>query len=385
MSRHWTFSFVYFCYFVFVGAWVAFWPLWLKDNSFSSEDIGVLTSMVLLSKIFAPWIWGYLADTRNAHLTYLKFCALMSVFIFLAVFYRQDFMWLAIVIFLFSFFWNAVMPQIEVLTLDSLAIEGEQSRYTQVRVWGSIGFVVAVICLGQFFDVVDISYLPYILLVSLVVIFISGLLLPDSKMEKKTDSTSLLSSVLKQPAVISFFVVCFLVQLSHGAYYTFFSVYLESLGFSRQEIGLLWSVGVVAEIILYLVMRRFFLLLNVRNILLLALMLTVVRWLMLAYLGSNIWCVMISQSLHAFTFGAYHAVGVVIIRRFFSDGNEGVGMGLYSSVSFGVGGTLGAWLSGLLWDSIHEQTFILASVVAILACGVAFFGVKGDHVTNLER
>lgn len=385
-SQYGSYAFVYLCYFIVTGGWIAFWPLWLKNEGFNSQTIGLITSAILATKIFAPAGWGYFADKQSRHLFYLRLSGIAALISFSAIFLRQDLYWLLLVVFGFSFFWNAMMPQLEVLTFDALIKNNEPARYTQVRVWGSIGFMLSVIGLGYLFDLIAIAWLPHVLFASLGILFLASLLLPNAKVSKPEAHTKGLSifSTIKQPAVFSFFLVCFFLQLAFGSYYTFFSVYLEDLGYGRKTIGYLWTAGVLAEVILYIFMAKVFARFSLRAVLCFSLAVTVVRWLLIGYLAQHFYILLFAQMTHALSFGAYHAVGVALIRRFFAGGNEGVGMGLYSGISFGLGGTLGAYISGQIWDYSPQVTFTFAAAMTLIAFLIAFFGVKGNTVSAPE-
>ena len=139
----------------------------------------------------------------------------------------------------------------------------------------------------------------------------------------------------------------FLLQFSHGPYYTFLSVYLEMHGYSRGQTGLLWSLGVVAEVVLFLVMHRLLARFTLRQILLASLALTALRWLLIGAWVDVLPLLIFAQCLHAASFASYHAAAVELVRTLFAGGNEGQGMALYSGISYGAGAASGALVSGL--------------------------------------
>jgi PPP family 3-phenylpropionic acid transporter len=172
--------------------------------------------------------------------------------------------------------------------------------------------------------------------------------------------------------VWAFLLVCFLLQVAHGPYYTFFSLYLEGLSYSRVTIGQLWALGVLAEVLLFLVMHRLLPRFGVRRIMIVSLWLAVLRWLLIAYGAQSLPVLVFAQCLHAATFGAFHAVSIELIRRNFPAALAGQGQAIYSGISFGAGGAIGAVLSGYLWQQNPQLTFVLASVASGLACLLAW-------------
>ncbi len=379
---YWRLASFYFFYFALLGAWLPFWPLYLQDLGFGPEEIGYLVGIMMATKIIAPNIWGWLADKTGKRMAIVRLGALIALLLFFALFVKPDnFWWLAFVIAGFSFFWNAILAQFEVTTLSHL--EGQYQRYSQIRVWGSIGFIIAVALLGFFFDYFSVSWLPWFIIVLLAGIWLSSLIvqekdkLPANGLHRKS-----LRSVLKQPRVIAFLVTCFLLQVSHGPYYTFFSVYMEGHGYSRAITGLLWSIGVIAEVVVFIVMHRLLARFSLYQIMLASLILSVVRWLLIGFYVDSLPVLIVAQCLHAATFGSYHAFAVEMVRRAFSGGLEGQGMALYSGLSFGAGGAVGAVLSGWLWEHYSELSFLLAALVCLLAVAVSLSIKDRDDLSS---
>ena len=363
---YWRLSSFYFCYFALLGAWMPFWPLYLQDLGFGAEAIGYLVGLMMATKIVAPNIWGWLADVSDQRMRVIRVGSFIAFIIFLGIFIDQSFWWMAAVIGCFSFFWNAVLAQFEVATLSHL--DGRYQRYSQIRLWGSVGFIVAVACLGLYFDYYSVAVLPWFIAMLLLGIWLSSLLVSEKRINPSApkQQRSLLQLVSK-PSVVSFLLTCFLLQVSHGPYYTFFSVYLESHGYSRTVTGLLWSLGVLAEVVVFIVMHRLLQRFRLRHILLASLVLTILRWLLIAYFVDSWVILFFAQLLHAASFGTYHAYAIEMVRRLFAGGYEGQGMALYSGLSFGAGGAAGAILSGWLWDASAQLTFVLAAAVGVLA------------------
>jgi PPP family 3-phenylpropionic acid transporter len=361
---YWRLSGFYFCYFALLGTWAPYWALYLKSLGFSSEDIGILSALVMATKVVAPNLWGWLADTYGYRSRIIRYGAFLAVVAFSGIYLRSDFWWLAAVVVAYSFFWNAVLAQFDVVTLSHLV--GRYGRYSQIRVWGSVGFIAAVLAVGWWLDRYPIVHLLYIITALLTSIWLASLLVSEKTVAKSnTQQRQPLAHILRRPAVLAFFAVSFFLQLSHGPYYTFFSIYLEAQSYSKSSIGVFWSLGVIAEVLLFLGMHRVLAAYSLRNIVLWSLALSCLRWLLIAYFVEYPAVLFLAQCLHAASFGSYHAAGIEIIRRSFT-GHQGQGMALYSGVSFGLGGAAGAVLSGWAWDFSSVLCFTMAAVAAAI-------------------
>lgn len=368
---YWRLSAFYFFYFALLGTWLPYWSLYLKSLGYSSGEIGILSALVMVTKVLAPNLWGYLADRYDCRTRIIRLGALLAVIAFGGVYFRQDFYWLAAVVVGYSFFWNAVLSQFDVLTLSHLS--GQHGRYSLIRLWGSIGFIAAVLAVGAWLDHHPIVHLLYIITALLSAIWLGSLLVAENSegLTRGDRSPGSLMRILKQPAVIAFFATSFLLQFSHGPYYTFFSIHLETQGYSKSATGMLWSLGVFAEVLLFMGMHRLLEHFSLRQILIASLALTALRWWLIAEFVETVAILVFAQCLHAASFGSAHAAAVETIRRFFT-AHHGQGMALYSGLSFGAGGALGAVLSGYAWDISPAQCFWVASGAAALAAIIAW-------------
>ncbi len=374
MPYYWRLSGFYFFYFGLLGTLVPYWSLYLKDLGFSAAAIGALMAIPQLTKIGAPNLWGWLADRSGQRLRIIRAGNLLAAIVFLPVFWVDTFWSMAALLVSFSFFWNAVLAQFEVLTLQSL---GRQShRYSHVRLWGSVGFIVAVLVLGEVLDRVGTGVLPWVLSGLLWLLWLGTLTLPagNAPRAQAGGQGESVWQILCRPAVSLFLVAAFLMQLSHGPYYTFYSIYLEALGFSKFIVGLLWSLGVVAEVGLFLIMHRLLARFHIPWLLVASLLLASLRWLMIGVAGDSLWLLALAQLLHAASFGSFHAASIAWVHRQFGEALAGQGQALYSSLGFGAGWAAGAGLSGLLWEQWGVLLFFVASVVAAVAASLLIVG-----------
>ena len=234
----------------------------------------------------------------------VRVTSIIGTIAFSAILLDNSYIWIAVVMLVFSIFWNATLPQFEANTLQHL---GENSHhYSKIRLWGSIGFIFTVTALGIVFEKISIDLMPIALIITMTGISIMSLSVPESSDHNLTHKQLPLRDILKQPAIIAFFTVCFLVILSHGPYYTFYSIYLEQNGYSRTLIGQLWALGVIAEVIVFIFMHRFIPRYGLRLILILSLLLSTLRWLLIGLFPNMITVLLFAQLLHAASFGTFH-------------------------------------------------------------------------------
>ena len=368
---YWRLSGFYFFYFSSLGALAPYWGLYLKSLGFTAAAIGGMMAIIMATKIVSPNIWGWVADHTGKRMGIVRLGGLLSAVAFAGVFVSQDYWWLVGVMLVFSFFWNATLPQFEATTFSHL---GEQThRYSSVRLWGSIGFMVAVWLIGQQLDGSKISYLPMILMGLFITIWASSLIVPEEAAGHLHLNGEPLRIVLKRPEVVGLLVICFLMQLGHGPYYTFYSIYMQDHGYSLSLIGFLWALGVFAEVLIFMRMHKLVPKFGLKRLLLVSLLVAASRWVIVALFPTSMPLMVLAQIFHAASFGLYHAVAIQLIHQYFVGKNQGKGQALYSSVSFGAGGAIGSLYAGYTWEYFGTTTtFMIAAIVSLVAAYIAY-------------
>ena len=366
VTPYWRLSGFYLFYFASLGATIPYWSLYLKSEGFSSLAIGQLMALLMATKIVSPNLWGWLADHTGKRMQVVRIGSLLALLSFLWIFVAQGFWGMALVMIAFSFFWNAVLPQFEATTFTQLG--KNTHRYSMIRLWGSVGFILMVAGLGPVLDITGPGLLPWVMVGLFIAILLSSLTVAEQPMPHHADDHEPILKVLRKPQVIALLSVCFLVQASHGPYYTFYTIYMEGFGYSRASIGQFWALGVVAEVVIFLIMSQMVCRFGLRRLLFWATALTALRWLLTGLMPESLGVMLFSQTLHAASFGIFHAVAIALIHQFFVGRNQGRGQALYSSLAFGAGGAFGALYSGILWDSVGPMSaYLSASAMALLA------------------
>jgi len=358
-------------YFASLGALLPWWSKYLDSLHFDARQIGTLTAITMLTKVIAPVVWGWISDHTGQRSRVIRFGSFAAMLCFAGVFVADSFYWLAFVMTCYSFFWNATLPQFEATTFNHLGVNSH--RYSRIRLWGSIGFIVSNLLLGRGLDYFGINILPWTVLSLFFAIWAFSLWVPAGNTAHHHSDHPNLFRVLKQPPVLALLVVCFLMQFSHAPYYTFYTLYLGDHGYNYTVIAVMWVVGVLAELVIFIVMQSFIEKIGLQRLLLLSLVLAALRWYLIGHFVDNWPILVFAQMFHAATFGIYHVSAIQLINRYFVGKNQGRGQALFSSVSYGLGGALGSFISGQFWDLSNGATitFNLSALAVVLAFVVA--------------
>lgn len=365
-------------YFGQFGVLMPYLGIFLDGRGFSSSEIGELFALITVARIAGPNLWAVLADKSGRPLRVLQLGALLTFGTFCLVFFVNGFWALTLSLGLMMLFWTAILPQIEGVTLS--CVHGHASRYGRIRLWGSIGYILLTIFAGKMIDVFSSEAPIYVGAIVLLSLFAVTLFLKQPVPEKGIDLQQVsIWHKINTPVFYAFLLSAALLQLSFGAYYGFFALYLTDLGYSGQATGWLIALGVLAEVIIFLQAGKLITLFGVKWILVISILLTALRWYLLAVAANNPAILVLSQVLHAFSFGMTHAASMHFIHHYFGHKFQSQGQAIYISIGFGVGGAIGGYGAGLFWQQGQgaELTFTLAAVAAVLsALSLVFISAK---------
>ena len=219
--------------------------------------------------------------------------------------------------------------------------------------------------LGYALDYMAIVWMLWVGVVMEIGILLFAYLIPATEVVAHHTDQQPVKKIILQPRVIALFSACFLMSVTHGPYYTFFSIYLVDHGYSNSAVGGLWALGVISEIAVFFIMpwlaRRF----GYTRILLISFSAAIIRFLLIGWGVDFLLLLLIAQIMHAATFGAYHAASVGLVHEFFQGRHQSKGQALFGSLTYGAGGMVGGLLSGPIWQ--HYGASVLYSSSSVVA------------------
>jgi PPP family 3-phenylpropionic acid transporter len=378
-TPYWRLSAYYLAYYAFIGVFPPYFGLYLQARSFSAWDIGLLMSQMQLMRLFGPYLWGALADRLDKRMLIIRLTSLMALLVFVAFFFIERFGFFLVAMATLGFFWAASLPLVEALTFDHL--RENPARYSRIRMWGSIGFIVAVMGTGAMLDHFALVSLLWAGAGSLALIVACSWLLPESPVHQHAAEPPPVGDIIRQPRVLALLAACFCMVAAHGAINIFYSIFLAGYGYSTSAIGSLISLGVLAEIAVFIGMSRIMRRYSLRQILLASCVAAAIRFSMIGLGARYLPLLVFSQLLHGLTFGAIHAAAIAAINRWFTGRTRSRGQALYSSLAFGAGGLLGGLISGWSWDRFGgEMTFVLSSLFALAGVGLVAVWIRDRDV-----
>lgn len=363
-STYWL-AISYFTYFFCYGIFLPFWGGWLRGEGLSAETIGLLLGAGLIARCVGSLVITPSVKNPATLIRALRLLALLSLLLSLGFWFGNHWLWLMLVMIGFNLFFSPLVP-----LSDSLASTWQRQfsmDYGKVRVWGSIAFVIGSAVTGELVAAWGHTAILAILSVGLVSMLLGMALQPSimphaDKTEVQQAAITPWRQLLSEPNVWRFLVCVALLQGAHAAYYGFSVIYWQSVGYSASVIGYLWSLGVVAEIVVFMFSQRWFRRFSARDLLLLSALCGMVRWSLMGTTVALPWLIVI-QILHCGTFTLCHLAAM----RFISARAGGDMLRLqavYSALAMGGSIAVMTVVTGFLFERLQHGTFwVMAALV----------------------
>jgi PPP family 3-phenylpropionic acid transporter len=379
-------------YFAHIGFFNPYLPLWLKEMGYGIFAISVFTSIQAATRLFAPYGWGWLSDHTGERVKLLRYgatVALISAFGLWIDFGSLYGYWgLGAVLLIMFTHTSAMMPMSEAAMAHLVSQSGsfDAKRYGRVRLFGSLGFLVTVLLAGAWFEQFGMKQFPTWTALTLLAVVISVWMLPNSKesIAEHEDKASILPILLQAP-VQWFFAALFFHVLSHIGIYVFFSLYLDSLGYSKATIGMLWAVSVVVEIFWFYNQSRWLPKFSLSAWMIICSAIMALRMGITASSASILVVLVVAQMMHACTFATHHTVSIAMLSHHFPGRIRGRGQALFTVLGYGFSGVLGGVLGGVLSDKYGlVSVFIACTATSLIAIFCAYKVWKHHRLTQFS-
>ena len=357
----------YFIYFGVLGVYLPYFNLYCYHIGFSGFEIGLISAVRTAATALFPMFWGHLADRYRVRKPIYVACSFAGAAVWGFFLLTTEFSLMLVVMMVYGFFYAPVISFLEAFAMDHLG--ARRSEYGRVRVWGSISFICVVALVGHLIDETTIRIVPALILAgSLVRAVFSTAIPPAPPTASRRPAAGF--GPLMRPPVVGFLLAAFLMLASHGAYYAFFSIHLETLGYGRTTIGICWALAVGAEILVMLFSRRLFGRFSLQRVLFFSFSAAALRWFVLASTAS-LPVILASQLLHALSYGTFHMASVLRIDELIPAEAKTVGQAANNAVTYGLGMMVGFFGSGLLYEPLGSSAlFAVSGSTAALGAAV---------------
>ncbi len=368
-------SFFYGAIFLVMGLYVPYMAVWFDWRGLSAGQISTIFATPLFARIvFTPSI-AFLADRFANHRQVLILLSWGTAASLLVLTQLAAYWPILTLILVFSLFWTTVMPLTE--TIAMRGVRGASLDYGRMRLWGSLTFILASFAGGAIIDRFGASIAVWLIAAAAILSVFVAHGLPR---QRKDASGSTVASAPRinvasavalagAPAFLLFLIAAGTVQASHAVFYAFGTLHWQSQGLSGAMCGMLWAIGVIAEICLFAYSGRAVAVAGPLLLLLAGALAGVLRWLAMAF-DPPLAMLVLLQVLHGATYGATHLGAIHFISQAVPEAQAGTAQALYAAVTAGIvmGGAMA--LAGSLYESFAGGAYAamaIFSTVGIIA------------------
>jgi MFS transporter, PPP family, 3-phenylpropionic acid transporter len=331
---------LYAAMFTVYGAQLPYFPVWLDWRGLTSAEIAIITSAPLILRLIATPLISFLADRWGRRQMMIVVLAWMGLAIGVWTAYSQHFWAILIAQIIFAATWTSIMPLTEAVAMNGVKNEG--ANYGHMRLWGSIGFMAANLIGGWMVDRHGPSAAMALIVVGLVAtVATAHLLLPDANpLQVREDVSSTKTrlswhealTLLKSPVVALFLVAAGAAQSAHAVMYVFGTLHWRAQGLSTGWCGLLWAIGIVAEIALLAAPTDWLRKIGALPLMAIGAVGAIVRWTAMGF-DPPLTFLLLLQILHGMSYGASHLGAMYLLVRLVPDRQSGIGQALYATLS----------------------------------------------------
>ncbi len=366
----------YAAYFAMIGIVLPFWPTWLESRGLTAAQIGVLLALGSWAKLVGNPILTRLADrSGDVRRTLILVAAAALVFQLLFAFAR-DFWTLLIVTALSAMCFTSIMPLGEGLAMGVTARHG--LNYGRVRLWGSVAFILSGAAAGWLLAGRPADLVLMLIVGALGLTLLACLLLPDERGAAMSRADAGWIGLLSSRRFVVFLLASGLIQSSHAVLYGFGSLHWLAAGHDKDTVGMLWAVGVIAEVGLFAAGRGVVGRLGPAWLLVLAGVAGILRW-SAAALSTELAVLAAVQLLHGLSFGAAHLAAIYYLVREVPAGLATTAQGLYGAFAWGAAFGLTMLAAGALYAAYAGGAFLAMAGMSLAGTFAALALTRGRH------
>lgn len=366
----------YFLYFGILGMYLPYFNLYCYHLDFSGFQIGILSALRTFSTALFPLVWGVLADRYNIRRPIFISSIVASTTLWSLYLLTTDFMLMLLITGAYGIFYAPIISFLESFSMDLL--DTRKRDYGHLRVWGSIAFILVVMAVGRLIDVYSAAVILVLILGAGVVQSMLSLAVPRVPAGIRKRSFAASAKIFLRRRALTFLFCAFLMLVSHGTYYGFFSIHLEQLGYGGAFIGFAWALASIAEISVMVGSARIFSRFSLENVLIFSFFAAAIRWGVLAG-AESAGLILFTQLFHAFTYGSFHIASILYIDHLTPPEAKTLGQAVNNAATYGLGIMTGFFVSGYLFESIGAPNLFWICGFLAFSGGVLLFLEKASR------
>ncbi|MCA0926140.1 MULTISPECIES: MFS transporter [Bacillus] len=382
-------SMQFFGFFFTFGIFVPYWSIWLvADKNFSPDQAGIIIATGLLTRAMTTFFLFPLASQYMGLARLNQWVVFLSVLLFVLLIPANSFSAVIVTTFFISLLYPMPLAMHEAMA-SRLMKKGEIA-YGRSRSFGSFGYIVALLLMGIMISLFGEKVIIYVMLGGLLLFALLASLRAPSTLREKNDPAGMsIKKLFQSKSFVFVLLLCVILQSAHAAYYSYAVLFLGNLGVRPEYIGFLLLIAVIAEIVFFFISDSLFKKGSVTTLLMFSVTASIIRWVSL-FLFEDVFIFILSQLLHAFTFGLTQVAFMKYLDRHIKNQFFPYAHGLYAALGLSLGNGLLTIVSGYLF-SISQSYAFLGMAIICMPCFLLIYLLKvtlknhNDHKKSNEE
>lgn len=359
-----------------IGIFFPYIALLLRDRGLSGTQIGILLGMMPLISFLVQPVWGMLSDIYSLRRSALVFACFSMGVTSLGYLLTSDFRWLFIITLIMSIVRGPINPIGTALALEHLENEGRDDEFGSLRLWGSIGFAITSLLIGEFIVDSALHHIVTLFSINMMLLSVLTLTLPDAPVTQELNWREGVTLLRREPVLTAFLIGSLFVGATLGIANQYLSIYMEDINASGRVIGAALAVAALMEVPLMANVPRMLARWGLRAVLVGGVAMLPVRWLLYVFIKEPV-LVIPTQILHSIAVMAVFVVGVMYVDRLLSRQWRATGQAVYSAGLTGIGPSIGLFAAGVIYEQGGiRPVWAIATVVSLIGLGVMAWAVR---------
>ncbi|RKQ34594.1 MFS transporter [Oceanobacillus halophilus] len=343
---------------------LSFLPLYLQYKELNQTQIGWVLAIGPLASMFAQPFWGYMSDKFKT-IKWVLFICVIGLLVGSTLFFQMNTLITIILMGAVFYFFTTPIGALG----DSLAqrrADDLNIAFGSIRTWGSIGFAISSLVVGEILAQVGIQYMLFPYLFFGMMAMVATIKLKDAKVESEPVRLKDVEMIIKNKPFLIFLALVVFITTSHRMNDSYMGLYITELGGTEGLVGLAWFMGVIAEAAIFAFARFWFKKFHTLVFIIAAGILFSLRWFLYAAIDDPIYIIAL-QFLHGLTFGVFYTAAFEYVTRLIPKILQATGHLVFFAVFFGLSGIIGSLTGGVIMDNFGGESLylLMGSLAAI--------------------
>lgn len=359
-----------------IGIFFPYIALYLRDMGLSGTQIGTLLGMMPLISFLVQPVWGMLSDIYSLRRSALVFACFSMGLTSLGFLLTSDFRWLFVITFVMSIVRGPINPIGTALALEHLENEGRDDEFGSLRLWGSIGFAITSLLIGEFIVESALQHIITLFSLNMILLSVLTLTLPDAPVTQEINWREGVTLLKREPVLTAFLIGSLFVGATLGIANQYLSIYMEDINATGRVIGAALAVAALMEVPLMAKVPSMLARWGLRAVLVGGVAVLPVRWFLYIFIEEPV-LVIPTQVLHSIAIMAVYVVGIMYVDKLLSRQWRATGQAVYSAGLTGIGPSIGLFAAGIIYEQGGiRPVWAIATVVSLVGLGVMAWAVR---------